>query len=266
MALSYLLADLFADHDRARDWLAQVRAADELEAHLPTPMTEDNRALLTARLDEAGTTVDGRFDEVRLSELCTVMAVIPLVRVMEDARRPPPRPGLVCTLPDVVALPKERRHFARSLATLVQDALRSAEDGRVLIASPFWSASGCERLRPALARTLERQLPLTLCGASRRDPDRDDRRVMLDFARSLHGDGFRVEAFSFEPPDEQGRGLFHAKVVGGRTGYLGSGNITAAGMERHVEVGVPLASIDVDRVWWILERLQEVDLLVPETL
>ena len=266
VVLCYLLGDLFGDHDRARDWLARARADDELEAHLPRPMTDDNKALLRERFQSAGTTVDGSFDEVRLGELRTVMALVPLVQVMEESRRPGPRPSLVCTLPDVVELPKERRHFARSLATLVQDALRSAEDGSVLIASPFWSRPGCELLRPSLARTRDRGLPLTLCGASRRDSERDDREVMLDFARSLQAEGLRVEVFGFEPPDDQGSGLFHAKVVAGRTGYLGSGNITAAGMERHVEMGVPLQPVDVERVWWLLARLREVELLVPELL
>jgi hypothetical protein len=229
-------------------------------------MTDDNKALLRERFQSAGTTVEGSFDEVRLGELRTVMALVPLVRVMEESRRPAPRPSLVCTLPEVVELPKERRHFARSLATLVQDALRSAEDGPVLIASPFWSRPGCELLRPSLARTRERGLPLTLCGASRRDAERNDHEVMLDFGRVLREDGFRAEAFGFEPPDGKGFGLFHAKVVAGRTGYLGSGNITAAGMERHVEMGVPLQLIDVERVWWLLARLREVELLMPEPL
>jgi hypothetical protein len=266
VALSYLLGDLFGDHDRARDWLARARAGEALEGHLPGPMTDDNKALLRERFAAAGTTVDGDFDEVRLGELRTVMALVPLVQVMEESRRPAPGPSLVCTLPELVELSKERRHFARSLATLVQDALRSAEDGPVLIASPFWSRPGCELLRPALARTRERGLPLTLCGASRRDPERDDHAVMLDFGRSLAADGFRVEAYGFEPPDASGYGLFHAKAVAGRTGYLGSGNITAAGMERHVEVGVPLAEVDVAEVWWLLGELEHARLLAPEAL
>jgi hypothetical protein len=237
-----------------------------LEAHLPAPMTDDNKALLSERLESAATAVDGSFDEVRLGELRTVMALVPLVRVMEESRRPAPRPSLVCTLPDVVTLPPERRNFARSLATLVQDALRSADGGPVLIASPFWSRPGCELLRPALERTREFNLPLTLCGASRRDRERDDHVAMLDFARSLSSGGFTVEALGFEPPDPDGRGLFHAKVVAGTSGYLGSGNITAAGMERHVEMGVPLRAIDVERVWWLIARLRGVNLLVAETL
>jgi len=187
---------------------------------------------------------------------------------MEHQRRPKPRPTLVCTLPTVVQLPDERRPFGRSLAVLVADALRSVEqDGRVLIASPFWSSDGCQQVKPALQRAHMLKCPVTLAGASRapiEDDQPDYRQVMLDFAFELAADGLAVHCYGYQPP---ARGsLFHAKAVCGTTGYLGSGNITAAGLERHVEIGVPLVPVDVAEVWWLLDKLIAVDFLVAETV
>jgi hypothetical protein len=85
---------------------------------------------------------------------------------------------------------------------------------------------------------------------------------MLDFAAELADEGHDIRCLGYEPPSRGS--LFHAKAVCGTTGYLGSGNITAAGLERHIEVGVPLSAVDVAEVWWLLNELQGTGLLVAE--
>lgn len=55
--------------------------------------------------------------------------------------------------------------------------------------------------------------------------------------------------------------IFHAKLVCGTTGYLGSGNMTDAALGVHVEAGVPLGAVDVDQVWWLVGILVEAGLL-----
>lgn len=268
MAASYLLADLFGSDEDAREWLRGLTDGTEVRDSLPSFLTDDNRALLLDRLAACHVAPNGQVDGFRVDELGRVMQLVPLVRTMEETRRPSPRPSLVCTLPKAVRPEGRRQGFGRSLAVLVADALRSVEQGgRVLIASPFWSLEGCRMLRPALQRAATLGLEVTLAGAGTElmEPGTHDHRAaMLTFARELAADGLRVQALSYEPPTQGSQ--FHAKAVCGRSGYLGSGNITAAGMERHVEVGVPLAEVDVAEVWWVLGELERAGLLVLESL
>jgi hypothetical protein len=113
---------------------------DAAHQQLPEELTADNRALLADRLVAAGVIHDGQVDTFRVAEADQVLSLVPLVALMEEHRRPGPRPSLVCTLPSTVELPDRRRHFGRSLAVLVVDALRSVETGGgALIASPYWS-------------------------------------------------------------------------------------------------------------------------------
>jgi hypothetical protein len=268
VAASYLLTDLFGSGHDAREWLRGLSDGHDVRETVPEFLSDDNRALLLDRLAACHIAPNGQVDGFRVDELDRVMQLVPLVRTMEEARRPAPRPSLVCTLPKVVSPMGRRRSFGRSLAVLVADALRSSEEGgRVLIASPFWSLEGCRMLRPALQRAELLGLPVTLAGASTEPPTSgtpDYRVAMLAFAHELAADGLTVRALSYAPPTQGS--LFHAKAVCGRTGYLGSGNITAAGMERHVEVGVPLAEVDVAEVWWMLEQLEGAALLRIEIL
>ncbi|HTY96651.1 MAG TPA: hypothetical protein VMB91_06380, partial [Solirubrobacteraceae bacterium] len=85
--------------------------------------------------------------------------------------------------------------------------------------------------------------------------------AMLLFGRRLAEDGARVRCLEFVPPVLGA--IFHAKIVCGSTGYLGSGNLTDAGLGTHVEAGVPLAAVDVDQVWWLIGILEEAGLLRP---
>ncbi|HTP28164.1 MAG TPA: hypothetical protein VMK12_21230 [Anaeromyxobacteraceae bacterium] len=264
VSVAYVLAELLGSEKEARGWLRSLRDGADADDAIPAELSYDNRAILLGRLQAAGVIVDGSVDAYWASQLDQVMQVIPLVRAAETARLPAQRPRLVCTLPFEAAalLPASRRNFGKSLANLVLDALRSARSDGVLIASPYWSTVGCARLRPALDRARTRELPVVLAGA--REVDATHHGAMVRFGRDLREDGAGVRVLTFLPP--RATSLFHAKLVCGETGYLGSGNVTAAGLESHVEVGMPLTPIDVAEAWYIIGELERVGLLVPAAL
>jgi hypothetical protein len=254
---AYLLAELLGGEEQAREWLRRLDTASGFQAARPANLSADNQTLLTEELAAAGLLHGDTVDEYRLDELDQVFQLIPHVRAAEQARIPDPVSALVCTVPPQVQLPVRLRPLARSLQTLVADALRSAEDGRVLLASPYWSTEGCRRLRPAMQRALDLGLPVVLAGARRNDAGHFA--AMSAFAADLFADGFAVRCLEFLPPLPES--ICHAKLVCGRTGYLGSGNLTVAGLERHVEVGLPLGPQDVQRAWWLIDLLVKGKLL-----
>jgi hypothetical protein len=82
---------------------------------------------------------------------------------------------------------------------------------------------------------------------------------MTSFARELRAAGSRVRVLEFNPPRE--KSLFHAKIVAGKRGYLGTGNLSIGGFEDNVQLGLPLEETDVELAWWLVERLVDADLL-----
>lgn len=256
--VAYLLAEMLGGEVGARDWLRRLDTAGTYTAARPRNLTADNQQLIAEELTAVGLLDgDGKVDEYRVDELDQVFQLIPHVRAAEQARIPDPVSTLVCTVPPQVQLPPRLRPLAKSLATLVSDALRSVEDDRVLLASPYWSTEGCERMRPAMQRARDLGLPVVLAGARRVDTGHFA--AMTGFADRLRADGFQVRVMEFVNPMPES--ICHAKLVCGRTGYLGSGNLTIAGMERHVEVGLPLGPQDVERAWWLIDLLVEAELL-----
>jgi phosphatidylserine/phosphatidylglycerophosphate/cardiolipin synthase-like enzyme len=163
----------------------------------------------------------------------------------------------VFTVPDGVNLPEEASHLSRSLAKRVFDALTTANE-RTLLASPYWSDQGAEELWAPLQTSVGLALPVTLAGA-KPDPKRDDLQAMLRLASRLEAAGASVRALEFVPPRPQS--IFHAKIVAGAVGYLGSANLTTSGLGLHVEAGLPLDEPDVEQVWWLLDVLFAAGLL-----
>jgi hypothetical protein len=51
---------------------------------------------------------------------------------------------------------------------------------------------------------------------------------MCALGRELIAAGVEANVYTYLPPKENS--LFHAKIVAGRTGYLGSANLTASGL------------------------------------
>lgn len=256
---AYTLAELLGSEPDALAWIGQARG-DVLSA-LPATLTPDNQGVIVEELEAAGAVVAGELEPHRLADVGEVLRLAPVMRAAEDARRPAPTSRIVCTVPPEVILPPRVRHIQRSLAMLVADSLRTPGD-RVLLAAPYWSRAGTEQLLGAVSWACEHNIPITVAGARRQDAAHHT--AMMAFAHDLWAVTPRVEVFTFHPPRE--RSLFHAKIVAGKRGYLGTGNLSIGGFEDNVEVGLPLDETDVERVWWLIERLVEAGLLQPEEL
>jgi hypothetical protein len=202
---------------------------------------------------------DGQIDPYRLQGFKRIIELLPYVRAQERARRPTPRARIVFTVPGEITLPSGADHLQRSLAAHIYQSLTSA-DQRVLLASPFWSDQGRDNLLPALQRPVALGLPITLAGATR-DPSSHHYICMLRFADALCSLGAQPEVLTYNPP--RPGSLFHAKLVTGATGYLGSANLTLGGLGEHVEAGMPLTAADVEQVWWLISVLRRAGVLVP---
>lgn len=266
---AYGVLDLFAGSEASMDaWARRLRADRPAEDLVPDHFAGASAGVLMERLRESGVVdSDGGVDAYRLWHFQQVAALLPHFRAEEASRAPRPAAKVVFTVPRGVRLPEEAAHLQRSLAKRVFDALTSATDS-ALLASPFWSGRGAENLWDPLQHPVQLGASITLAGARPKRPDderdHDDHAEMVALARRLRDAGADVTALTFVPP--RARALFHAKVVAGRVGYLGSANFTAAGLGEHVEAGLPLDEPDVERVWWLLGVLRKAGLLVPAAL
>jgi hypothetical protein len=252
---AYTLAELLGGEPDALAW-AQTAEGDTALT-LPPNLSPDNRALLLEELEDAGATRNGQVDRFRTAEIARVLQLAPLIRAAEDARRPARSSRLVCTMPREAGLPAQMRHIQRSLAILVADTLRAPGD-HVLLAAPYWSGPGTEQLLGPLTNAIAHDVPITLAGA--RQVDTTHYAEMIRFACNLRAAGARVEVLKFNPPRD--KSLFHAKIVAGKRGYLGTGNLSIGGFEDNVEVGLPLGETDVERVWWLIKQLADAKMLV----
>ncbi len=252
--VAYTLAELLGGEPDALAWT--TFADGDAVSTLPPSLSRDNQALLLEELEDAGATRDGQIDRFRTAEIARVLQLAPLMRAAEDARRPAPTSRLVCTMPPEAVLPAEMRYIQRSLAMLVADTLRAPGD-RVLLAAPYWSGPGTAQLLGPLSFAIAHHVPITLAGARRIDVDHYT--AMTSFARELRAAGGRVRVLEFNPP--RAKSLFHAKIVAGKRGYLGTGNLSIGGFEDNVELGLPLDETDVERAWWLVERLVDAGLL-----
>lgn len=261
----YQALDLFSNSETELAEWAKVLDSDGTAAGLmPSWFDAAERGALTRALLACGVIRDDTtVDRYRLLEFQQAVELLPHFRSQEFARRPAPKAQVVFTVPEAVRLPRDAAYLAHSLGARVTEALSSADD-RALLASPYWSDQGAEKLWDATTKLRELGLAVTLAGA-KRDPeaDYDHLAAMLRFGRRLQEHGARVTCLEFIPPVP--RASFHAKLVCGSVGYLGSGNMTDSALGTHVEAGVPLAPVDVEQVWWLLGVLQEAGLLAPVT-
>ncbi|HXH33025.1 MAG TPA: hypothetical protein VNJ54_01280 [Plantibacter sp.] len=259
----YGVLDLFSGSEADMlGWAKRLRDGRPGDTLLPGYFSIDSQALLARRLAEAGVlNAAGDVDPYALRGFQRVIELLPHFRAEEAARRPAPRPQVVLTVPGDVTLPAEARHLQKSLAGRISDALISA-NRRVLLASPYWSAKGNDLLLPSLSKAIALGLPVTLAGARRADATHHA--AMCELGRRLLSSGVEVSIFTYLPPKKSS--LFHAKVVAGRVGYLGSANLTASGLGGHVELGMPLAEVDVERVWWLIDVLVKAEVLGREDI
>lgn len=261
VASTYKALDLFGNSEtELAEWAKGLDSDGVAEGLMPTWFDAAERGALTRALVDCGVVRDDTtLDRYRLLEFQQAVELLPHFRAQEVARRPAPKAQVIFTVPDAVMLPRDAAYLRQSLGARVTEALSSAED-RVLLASPYWSDQGTDKLWDATTKARELGLPVTLAGA-KRDPDAayDHLAAMLRFGGRLADGGARVCCLEFIPPVRNA--IFHAKVVCGSIGYLGSGNMTDSALGVHVEAGVPLGAVDVDQVWWLIEILQEAGLL-----
>jgi len=264
VACAYGVLDLFNGSEaELLAWSQGLQADSSADVLVPDWFLGGAAGALMRHLTEAGVLAKGGLiDAYRLAEFQQIIELLPHFRLEEVRRRPAPRAQVVFTVPPDVTLPVEAAHLQRSLATRVFEALVSATE-RTLLASPFWSDAGVDNLADGLMRSVELGLPITLAGA-KEDDGRDDYEVMVRFAKRLRDLGGDVRALRYVPPKPSS--IFHAKLVVGSLGYLGSANFTGAGLGQHVEAGLPLSEIDVERIWWLVDLLQKADLLREERI
>lgn len=265
---AYGVLDLFAgQRDELLAWARGLTAGRPGSGLAPDWWADATAAALVTYLTDAHVAdTDGTVDPYRLAQLQQVIELLPHFQDAELARRPAPKPKVVFTLPSGVTLPGRARDLARrSLAVRVLSALGSA-DTRTLLASPYWSDAGAEKLWDGLLRSVLLDLPITLAGAKADPTGLDDHLpAMLRLAARLRDAGAtRVRALRYQPPAAKAWGLFHGKLVCGQVGYLGSANLTGSGLGEHVEAGLPLDTVDVEHVWWLMDVLVEAGLLTDE--
>lgn len=265
VASVYQGLDLFSSEVELAEWAKGIDSDRTAEFLMPAWFDAAERGALTRALADSGVLRDdSTVDRYRLLEFQQAVELLPHFRAQELARRPAPKAQVVFTVPDAVALPREAAYLKHSLGARVSQALSSVEE-RALLASPYWSDAGADKLWDATTKLRELGLAVTLAGA-KRDPDAsyDHLEAMLRFGRRLADGGARVTCLEFIPPVPHA--IFHAKLVCGEVGYLGSGNMTDAALGTHVEAGVPLQSVDVQQAWWLLDVLEKAGLLRPALL
>lgn len=261
--VAYGTLDMFGDHEEMLRWARGLRPDLPTSSLIPGWFDPPSSGVLAGFLRAAGVIAPaGTVDRVRLYQFQSTLELLPHIRQEEAARAPAPRSQVVFTVPPDLRLDRADAHLQRSLFVRVSEALVSAQD-RVLLASPFWSDAGTDKLYDSMRRATELRLPVVLAGA-KRDPDAayDWHAAMLRFANRLRADGANVTALEFVAPPEKPRCLFHAKLVCGRLGYLGSANLTDSALGEHVEAGIGLDELDVEKAWWLIGVLRDAGMLV----
>jgi len=156
------------------------------------------------------------------------------------------------------------------LFQLVEDVVRSASE-TCWLGAPYWNAAAIERLRPALLGFAQRGGHISfVCQGLLTGPEELDPLPLLRRAASdIEAEGgttsvwgFVARATSNEPV------LIHAKfaLADRRLGYLGSANMTSQGFDAHFEIGARLGPAEVASLLALLERIIEIELLVPSAL
>jgi hypothetical protein len=190
------------------------------------------------------------------------------VRDQIRMRTPPASSSLVVTASGSSLLRNLRREMALvPLFQLVEDVVRSASDV-CWLAAPYWNSEAVERLLPALNGFARRGGHVSfLCQGLLTGPNEFDSLSLLRrVARDFEGEGgtaavwgFTARATTNEPV------LLHAKfaLADNHLGYLGSANMTRQGFDSHFEIGARLGSAEVADLLALLERLIELELLIP---
>lgn len=138
------------------------------------------------------------------------------------------------------SLPRPQKAVWRdSRAAMVELLDSSATDATLLF--PFVDEAGAAEISAALERALSRGVAVTLLTRYLQVSGSANSRLVERLSR-VRGEAVHFRAFSLAAADDSGgRELLHAKVIavdGGRSGYIGSANLTEAALDESFEVGL----------------------------
>jgi phosphatidylserine/phosphatidylglycerophosphate/cardiolipin synthase-like enzyme len=192
-------------------------------------------------------TEDRRLDEAVARDVATAL------RLIGDSFEPHPAPGrwaLVATVPPNVATRPPMRRTAGVIISQIEQARRS-----LLLAAPFVDASALRFLGPPLLTAAGRGVQIRMLTSADSAPA--VRELGDRWPADSAGGPLVVAITSATTLSTLGS---HAKVVvaDGERAYVGSANLTAAGLGRHVELGVEIEGVEVQELNRLLLALTRV--------
>lgn len=251
----YKALDLFGgDENAVLGWAKTLESDAGVPGLAPVYFAPASVGALVRALTTCGVARDdATIDRVRMLQFQEACELLPHFRRRERVRVVAPSPKVMFTVPPSVRLERAEAHVQRSLASRLNTVL-AGSDGRTLIAAPYWSTNGTDLLWDGTARARGLGHEVLLAGARAASTGHDHLLEMRRFGHRLQTAGARVRCLEWVDADPSS--IFHAKLVCADEGYLGSGNFTRAAMATHFEAGTVLTSAEVDRVWWVMERLE----------
>ena len=200
-------------------------------------------------------TEDRRLDEAAARDVATAL------RLVGDSFEPRPVPGqwaLVATVPTDVAVRPPMRRTAGVIVDQIERARRS-----LLLAAPFVDASALQFLGPPLLTAVGRGVQVRMLTSADSAPAIRE----LGNLWPTGGAGGPL-VVTTTPATTMSTLGSHAKVVvaDGERAYVGSANLTAAGLGRHVELGVQIEGPEVQelsRLLLAVSRLGQVHRYPP---
>lgn len=189
-------------------------------------------------------TEDRRLDEIAAHDVATALR---LIGNSFEPRPVPDRWSLIATVPPDVAIRPPMRRTAGVIVRQIERARRS-----LLLAAPFVDASALQFLGPPLLTAAGRGVQVRMLTSADSVPAVRELGQRWSAAR-----GGRPLIVATTPATTLSTLGSHAKVVvaDGQRAYVGSANLTAAGLGRHVELGVEVEGAEVEELSRLLLTL-----------
>lgn len=133
------------------------------------------------------------------------------------------------------------------------------------IVAPYLSAAGFKLLSGALTGCAERSVRLRIVTQLSGEPAASNRLALESICRQFDGTPLRHRIRVLHGDKQE---LFiHAKIIVADSirGYIGSANLSARGLDRNLEIGVPLSIIQARAVDDLIDHLEAKRALVEET-
>lgn len=186
-------------------------------------------------------TEDRQLNEVAARDVATALR---LVGDSFETRPVPGRWALVATVPTDVAVGPPMRRTAGVIVDQIERARRT-----LLFAAPFVDASALQFLEPSLLTAASRGVQVRILTSA------DGAWAVQKLGERWPTDSAgRTLVVSITPATAPSTLGSHAKVVivDNERAYVGSANLTAAGLGRHVELGVEVEGADVQELTKLL--------------